>query len=286
MLFSGYADKFPSSRLINWDSPLAQYTAAVPVEAMAVPWTQNQTGFAYDSAKVQAPPRTLAALAQWVKANPGKFTYPAPPDFTGRAFVVHVLYELSGGAEQWVTFNEGLWREKSPAVWKYLNDIKPYLWRKGETHPESVAAQDQLFANGEIWMTISPYVTVPARNVLKGAWPKTTRTFVVEPGTYAFCGFLGIPANATNKAGALAAIDVLSSPEAQYQKALPDVWGDLPVVDLKRLSKEWQDRFANIPTPESGLGAVYLANRKVPVLHGKYFTTLENEWRDQVLRKR
>jgi hypothetical protein len=31
---------------------------------------------------------------------------------------------------------------------------------------------------------------------------------------------------------------------------------------------------------------VYLANRKVPVLHGKYFTTLENEWRDQVLRKR
>ena len=32
------------------------------------------------------------ALLDWAKAHPGRFTYPAPPDFIGSTFLKHVLY--------------------------------------------------------------------------------------------------------------------------------------------------------------------------------------------------
>ena len=39
--------------------------------------------------------QNLEELEKWVKENPGKFTYPAPPDFTGSAFIRHMLNETS-----------------------------------------------------------------------------------------------------------------------------------------------------------------------------------------------
>jgi ABC-type uncharacterized transport system YnjBCD substrate-binding protein len=46
------------------------------------------------------PPRTIPDLVEWIKANPGQFTYAAPPDFTGSAFVRHVCYHAAGGYER------------------------------------------------------------------------------------------------------------------------------------------------------------------------------------------
>jgi putative spermidine/putrescine transport system substrate-binding protein len=286
LLFTGYWNKFPNSRYLDWDSPISAYTAGVPVEKAAAPWGGSQWVMAYDSAKVAKPPKTMAALLDWVKANPGKFTYPAPPDFTGRAFAVQALYEATGGHQDWLQFNEPVWRQKSPALWKYLNDLKPHLWRKGETHPETIAAQDQLYATGELWMSMSSYAGVPARNVLKGIWPKTTRTLVLDAGTWAYVHYVGIPFNSSSKAGALVTIDFLMSPEAQYQKALPDVWGIGTALDMKRLTSDWVDKFRSLPTPESGLDPVTLATHQVPAPHAKLIPVLEQEWRAQVLQKK
>jgi putative spermidine/putrescine transport system substrate-binding protein len=286
MLFTGYAGKFPNTRYIDWDSPISAYTAGVAVDRTAVPWGGSQWVMAYDSARIKTPPRTLAALAEWVKANPGKFTYPAPPDFTGRTFAVQALYEVTGGYHDWIQFNEDVWRQKSPALWKYLNDIKPYLWRKGETYPETIAALDQLYSSGELSLTMSSYAGVPARNVLKGVYPKSTRTLLFTPGTTAFVHYVAIPYNSSKKAGALTVIDFLMSPEAQYQKALPEVWGIGTALDMNRLSKDWVERFRNIPTPEAALDPVTLASQQVPFLHAKLVPILEKEWREQVLLKR
>ena len=43
-------------------------------------------------ARVPEPPRSLDALLAWAEAHPGRFTYPAPPDFIGSTFLKHVLY--------------------------------------------------------------------------------------------------------------------------------------------------------------------------------------------------
>ena len=42
---------------------------------------------------------SIASLIKWIRANPSMFTYTAPPDFTGSAFVRHVFYFVAGGVE-------------------------------------------------------------------------------------------------------------------------------------------------------------------------------------------
>ena len=52
----------------------------VPVDGCELPWNTVQFAFATDSAKVAEPPADMAGLIAWIKANPGRFTYPAPPE--------------------------------------------------------------------------------------------------------------------------------------------------------------------------------------------------------------
>jgi putative spermidine/putrescine transport system substrate-binding protein len=287
MLFTGYRDKLPNAQYINFEEPVVKYDRAVAVDGAAMPWGRYQYVLAFDSAKVKVAPSSTAALADWVRANPGKFTYPAPPDFTGTNFLLQVLYETTGGYERWLgDFNEALFREKSPALWKYLNDIKPYLWRKGETYPDTVAALDQLYANGEVAFAMSMYYSVPARNVAKGLYPKTTRTGVFDSGTVSAAHFIGIPYNATSKAGAIVLANFLIGPESQYQKALPEVWGIGTILDLNRLPADWQAKFRDIPRGEATLDPVTLSNHKAPAIHAKYVPLIEKGWRENVLLKR
>ena len=41
------------------------------------------------------PPTSAAALGAWIAKNPGRFTYPQPPDFTGTTFLKQLLVELA-----------------------------------------------------------------------------------------------------------------------------------------------------------------------------------------------
>ena len=53
-----------------------------------------QLVFEYDSARLADPPRTVLALQIWAVANPGRFTYPQPPDYLGLTFLKQLLYGL------------------------------------------------------------------------------------------------------------------------------------------------------------------------------------------------
>lgn len=77
--------------------PLLANDFGTPVEGCEAPWSKAQFTFAYNSATVTDPPSTLAGLLDWARAHPGRFTFPAPPDFTGSVFTRHVLYNVSGG---------------------------------------------------------------------------------------------------------------------------------------------------------------------------------------------
>ena len=63
--------------LVNWDNAAIANDFGVPVEGCEVPWNTVQFAFAHDSATVPQPPQTIPALLDWIKANPGQFTYPA-----------------------------------------------------------------------------------------------------------------------------------------------------------------------------------------------------------------
>ena len=288
MLFVNWPTQIPNAKYIDFDSPTISHQGALFVGNNCLAWSRYQYALVYDSAKVKGLPRegviTFKELAEWIKANPGKFTYPAPPDFTGRGILTSLIYEVSGEYEPWLKeFDKDLWAKHSPKIWAYLNDIKPYLWRKGETYPENVSAQERLYGSGELWWSVTAYFATPGRNVAKGTFPKTTRTLVLKVGTLSGTGCVGIPYNSGNKAAALVVANFLASPEAQYQKSLPTAVSDGTVLSMKKLPKQWRDKFMNLPKHEATLPMDVLGAYQVGTAT-HYHVPLEKGWREHVLK--
>ncbi len=286
ILLADWARNLPNAKLINWDEPNVKNDFGIPVNDREAPWARAQFVFIYDSAKVPTPPKSFKALEEYLKANPGKFTYPAPPDFTGSVLVRHVLYETTGGWQQYGTsFNDQVYKEKSPAAWDYLNRIKPNLWQKGATYPEAAAKLDQLFADGEVNFTMNYSPTAGSVGAASGKYPKTTRTFYLDAGTIANTSYITIPFNAKNKEAALVLANFLESPEAQLEKAKQTRSGDSTVLDFTRLPDASRTAFKNIPLDEATIPSAELAMHALPELPAAYVDRIEKDWQANVLKK-
>jgi putative spermidine/putrescine transport system substrate-binding protein len=285
LLYGPWAEFLPHSVYVNWDDPSVANDFGFPVEGYESPYGKAQFVMIYDSARVPTPPRTIPDLLAWIEANPGKFTYPAPPDFTGSAFVRHICYWAAGGYEGFLgEFDQATFDETTPACWETLNAVEPYLWREGATYPESRARHLDLFANGEVYFDMAYNPAEASSLVANGRYPQSTRTFVFEGGTIANTHYLAIPYNSPHKAAAMVVANVLLSPEAQLSKADPDNWGDLPAIDPALLPAEWQTRFAELPRGEATLSPEELAAHRLPELQAPWITALERGWEEHVLR--
>lgn len=284
VLFGPFVDSLPSFKKF-YDTKASDVTMdfGTPTDGYEAPYGRAQFVFIYDSAKVKEPPGSYAELREWIKKNPGKFTYPAPPDFTGSAFVRQVFYATTGGAEQYLPkVDLELLRRKAPDAWTWLNDVKPHLWSKGATYPESKAKLDQLFADGEIWMSMGYSPTAAEADIRKGTLPKTVRTFVMKEGTIANTHFLAIPFNAPNKDGAKLLADFLLSPDAQLAKFDPAFWGDFPALDLAKLPAEQRKKFEAMDLGVSTLPVAVLAAHRVPEIQPEYLVEIEKLWTKHV----
>ncbi|MCM3611168.1 ABC transporter substrate-binding protein [Planococcus sp. MERTA32b] len=288
LLFGDFAGQLPNfNEYINQEAPEISHDFGEPVEGLEAPWGKAQFVFVHDGQKVDAPPKSMEQLAEWVQENPGQFTYPALPDFTGSAFIRHVLYETTGGHEQYelpAAEIEDLESRLEP-MWEYLNGIEPYLWREGETYPESLAKLDQLYASGEVSMTMSYDPALAASEVLKGRFPESTRTFLLDGGTLSNTHFLSIPFNSSDKAGAMVAINEMMSPEAQTAKLSPENWGDLSALDLEKLSPEQQQAMNGVELGEATLSLEELENNRLPELSSDYIEIIEKGWMENVAKE-
>lgn len=287
LLWGDFAGKLPNfNEYINPDALEVAEDFGEPVEGLEAPWGKAQFVFVHDEKKVAEPPKSMEELAEWVKENPGQFTYPALPDFTGSAFIRHVLYETTGGYEQYqqpAADIEDLEQRLAP-MWQYLNEIEPYLWRKGETYPESLAKLDQLYANGEVSMTMSYDPALAASEVMKGRFPESTKTFLLKGGTLANTHFLSIPFNSSDKAGALVAINEMLSPEAQTAKLSPENWGDLSALDFEKLSAEQQKAMNEVDFGPATLPLEELEGNRLPELSSDYIEVIEKGWMENVAK--
>ncbi|MTI70033.1 MAG: ABC transporter substrate-binding protein, partial [Firmicutes bacterium] len=155
LLWGSFAEKLPNyNKYVDKNAEDIKYDFGELTEGMEVPWGKSQFVLIYDSEKIKNPPINMLKLKEWVKKNKGKFTYPAPPDFTGSAFIRQVLYEETGGYEKYLqSMNANEFIKEAKPLWNYLNEIKPFLWREGKTYPESSGKLDRLYGNGEVWMT-------------------------------------------------------------------------------------------------------------------------------------
>jgi putative spermidine/putrescine transport system substrate-binding protein len=283
LAFCGYTGLLPNDTMVNWDNPAIANDFGVPVEGCEVPWNTVQFAFAHDSALVADPPRDMTSLLAWIKANPGRFTYPAPPDFTGSAFLRHVFIHAAGGPDSLIgPFDQAKFDETAAKTWAILNEIEPFLWREGATYPTTVTQLNELFANGEIDFSFNYDPAQFGLAVQAGTWPETTRSFGLTDGTIGNTNYTLIPFNSPNKAAAMVLQNLLLSGEAQLEKARTEVWGAAPAIEISRTSPEVQAGFAAIRTHPSVVPASDLARAALPELQADWLTAIEKGWTENV----
>ena len=245
-LYGPFAGQLPNAQYIDFRNPFIAFDFQQPVDGFECPWGNVQLCLIYDTLRTPAPPRSMQALEAYVRAHPGKFTIPY--EFTGMTLLKSWLIALAGGGHALDgPFDEAKYQTFSTQLWDFINRNKAFFWRKGETFPESLAAMHQMFANGELDFTMSNNDNEVDNKIGQNIFPGTARAFVLESGTIQNTHFLGIPSGAQNKAGAMAVINFLISPEAQLRKLNPGIWGDGTVLDPEKLPAEWKTRFENIP---------------------------------------
>ena len=282
MAWCGYLDKLPNNKLVNWNNQAIANDFGVPVDGCESPWNRAHSVFAYDTAAMEKPPMSIGELIEWIKANPGMFTYPAPPDFTGSAFVRHVFYYAAGGAENLLgPFDQAKYDAAASKAWKILNDLEPFLWREGKTYPANPSALTQLFANTEIAIYFNYNPANIAKEVTNGVFPETVRTYRMDDGNIGNTNYTIIPYNSPNKAAALVLQNVLLSGEAQLEKAKPEVWGTNPGIEMDRTASAILAAFNAI---EKHPAAIPMDNTDgaLPELQGGWIKAIEKGWIENV----
>ncbi|PPA71129.1 ABC transporter substrate-binding protein [Jeotgalibacillus proteolyticus] len=286
LLFGPFTDQIPSYQAFyDTESLDFQYDFGTETDGLEAPWGKVQFVFHYDASKIQEPPATLDELMKFAEENPGRFTYPAAGDFTGDAFIRHVLYGKASSIEQLLDspFSEEVAETESEEVWAYLNDMTPHLWRSGATYPSSLTELDRLYSQGEVWMTMG-YNEARAEDLVeKGIFPETTESFVLQqPGSIGNTHFLSIPDNSRAKEGAMAAIDFLLSPEAQLAKLEPAYWGENTPIDLALLDDEDKAAFEELDRGETVIDQQTLTDAFLPEIDAEYVPWLQEKWIDEV----
>ncbi|MBN1262664.1 MAG: ABC transporter substrate-binding protein [Anaerolineae bacterium] len=284
LLYGPWAEAAPTSDFIDWTSGSIAYDFGYPVAGYELPYGSAQFVMGYNSALVATPPDSIAALIAWIKANPGQFTYPAPPDFTGSVFVRHLCYHAAGDYTAFLgDFDAGLFAAQFPACWDLLNEIEPYLWREGETYPETVSALQELFANGEIAFEMSYDIGGVQSFIESGRYPETARTFVFDEGTIANTNYIAIAYNSPHKAAALVTANFLCSLPAQLNAAAHHNW--TTPLDLSRAPAAWQAAFEALPRGEAILAPEVLSTHRLPELQSPWLIAIEEGWTAHVLQQ-
>lgn len=281
-LYGPFTDLLPNASLIDWSNPTIATDFQQPVEGYESPWGNVQLAIIYDSLLTPVPPATMEELAAYLKQNPGTFTI--PNEFTGMTLLKSWLIALAGGNEELAgPFSEEKYEKYSSMLWDYINSIKPYMWKKGSTFPDGPATLHRLLLNGEVHFSMSNNDGEVDNKVLQGLLPQTARAFVFDSGTIRNSHYMGVASRSDNKEGAMIVANFLLSPEAQFTKMQPSVWGDGTVLDTEQLPEEWQEQFSRIP------GRVYapdrreIADKALMELAPEYMIRLYDDFRTKII---
>lgn len=279
LLHGPWVERAPNFALVDVaGKPTTVMDFSVPTDGLEAPWGMAQLTMMVDTAYVDTPPKTAAALLDWAQADPGRFAYPQPPDFLGTTFLKQLLaMTIATPAALSEPLEEAAARSVTAPLWAYLDTLHPHLWRDGRAFPKDAGALRRLLGDGEISFAFDFNPARASAAIEAGELPDTVRTFVFDGGTIGNTHFVAVPFNAAAREGAMVVADFLMSPEAQIRKQDPRVWGDFTVLDVAGLSEADRAAFAALP-----LGVATLSPEELgPVLpepHPSWVAWLEAEW--------
>ncbi len=293
LLYGPFAERLPNFALTHPEhNPEVVTDFTLPTEGYESPWGKAQITFYYDSEELgdsteldAGPPRSIEALLTWAEANPGRFTYPRIPDFTGSTFLKQALIALvDDTAPLYAPTAESDFDAVTAPLWEYLDALHPHLWRSGRQFPATGPELRRLMGDGELSLAFTFYPSEPAAAVADFELPESVRSYVLDAGTLGNVHFVAIPFNSPRRAGAMAVADFLLSPEAQAHKQELAVWGDRTVLDVARLPEADRARFAIDEENPAMLPADAL-EKTLAEPHPSWMTALQEAWRERYVRR-
>ncbi len=276
MLFGPFAESLPNFRFVDTEGkPTTRIDFSEPVQGMEAPWGMAQLTFFADRAKVPNAPRSTAALLEFARTNPGRVTYPKPPNFHGTTFVKQALLDLtSDKAALYKPYDANAFAKVTEPLWKHLDALHSHLWRSGKQFAANSANVRQMMADGELMLALTFNPNEAANEIAAGRLPKTVYSYQFDSGTVGNTHFLAIPFNAKGKEAAQVAANFLLSPMAQARKADISIWGDPTVLAPGKLPAAEAARF----TATAAAGQVERSAPVLPEPHGSWVDPLEKEW--------
>jgi putative thiamine transport system substrate-binding protein len=276
LLFGPFSESLPNYKCVDViDKPSTRSDFSESVDGLEAPWGMAQFTFFADRQRVPEPPRSMMALSTFARANPGRVSYPRPPDFTGTTFLKQALLELN-------TDRSSLYRRVTPeafgkataTLWAYLAALHPHLWRAGRQFPQTPAAIRQMMADGELMLAMTFNPNEAANEIAAKRQADSVYSWQLSAGSVGNTHFLAVPFNSGAKEAAQVFVNFLLSPEAQARKADITIWGDPTVLAVSKLDTADRQRFGD----QLQAGQVV---QPAPVLlepHGSWVDPLEREW--------
>ena len=285
LLYGPFTSQLPNMEAyIDLNDPETLNDFCMPIDGYEAPYAKAQMVMYADTAVTPDLPASADELLEFCKANPGKVTYPALPDFTGSAFVRNIIYEICDW-EQFQTMEADYDTVKAaiePAL-EYLREMNPYLWNAGKTFPDSSTTVDAMFADGELVMNMSYGPFSVATGIADGTYTETTQTFVFDKGTIGNTNYMAIAFNSPNKAGARVVINAIISGEIQLTQYAQ--LRELPVVATEKLSAEEKAAFDAVDLGQGVLSQAELLAHRLPEMPASLVPIIEDIWLSEVVGK-
>lgn len=279
LLSEGWANKLPNFQYVDVSGkPTVINDFTVPTDGLEAPWGMAQLVFFNDTAIDSEMPTSMAGLLQWAQDNPGRFSYPQPPDYVGTTFLKQALYELvTDPTVLQQPVEQADFDAVTAPLMAYLDKLHPHMWRSGRAFPQNTASLRQLLADGELEIGFAFNPAAASNAIANNELPDTVRSFVLERGTIGNTHFVAIPFNANAKAGAMVLADFLMSPEAQLRKQDPAVWGDPTVLNIASLPAAEREAFEGL---ELGVATLSPSDLGIvlPEPHPSWMVALEKVW--------
>ena len=285
LLYGPFTDQLPNTeKYIDQDDPETMNDFCKPIDGYESPYAKAQMVMFNDSAVTPETPKNADELLEYAKANAGKVTYPALPDFTGSAFVRNIIYEKCGWEQfQTMEADKATVKEAIEPALEYLRELNPYLWKEGQTFPADSTALDKMFQDGEVVMNMSYGPFSVASGIADGTLPETCQTFVFDNGTIGNTNYMAIAFDAPNKAGAMVAINAIISADIQLTQYAE--LRDLPVVDQEKRSDEEKAAFDAVDLGQGVLTQADLLSHRLPEMPADLVPVIEEIWAEEVVGK-
>ena len=280
----GWTESLPNMALTDPDDPLLTNDFGTPVDGCEITLAQGAVHLGLQRRESSGPADRLSRRAGLGAGQPWTVHLPGAAGLHRVGVRPRGAHRVSGGPQNVpLQFSQQDYDRLAPPLFERLNALKPDLWRAGATYPQTSSELNELYADGQVDMTMTYGPATLTELVADGTYPPQTRVLTLTDGTVGNASFLAIPSTSGSSAGARVVANVALSPQQQLEKAKPEVWGQFTVLDLGRLSAT--DRAAFDALPASPVVPPYdvLARDAHAELAAEWVAPLDEGWRRNVL---